>query len=42
MCQYDALGVAFEIERPMAAIADPGRIRIRQVSPSLMSVSTFF
>ena len=26
----------------MAAIADPGRIRIRQVSPSLMSVSTFF
>jgi hypothetical protein len=33
MCEYDALGVAFEIERPMAAIADPGRIRIRQVSP---------
>ena len=42
MCEYDALGVAFEIERPMSAIADPGRIRIRQVSPSLMRVSSFF
>lgn len=40
--EYDALGVAFEIERPMSAIADPGRIRIRQVSPSLMKVSSFF
>ena len=42
MKEYDALGIAFEIERPMSAIADPGRIRIRQVSPSLMRVSTFF
>jgi hypothetical protein len=42
MRQHDALGVAFEIERPISAIADPGRIRIRQVSPSLMSASTFF
>jgi hypothetical protein len=42
MKEYDALGVAFEIERPMSAIADPGRIRIRQVSPSLMRVSSFF
>lgn len=42
MMNYDALGVAFEIERPMSAIADPGRIRIRQISPSLMSVSSFF
>ena len=42
MKEYDALGIAFEIERPMSAVADPGRIRIRQVSPSLMRVSTFF
>lgn len=42
MLNYDALGVAFEIERPMSAIADPGRLRIRQISPSLMSVSSFF
>lgn len=36
------MGIAFEIERPESAIADPGRIRIRQVSPSLMRVSSFF
>lgn len=42
MKEYDALGVAFQIERPQSAIADPGRIRIRQVSPSLMRTSKFF
>lgn len=42
MTQYDALGVAFELERPEAAIADPGRIRIRQVSPYMMRTSKFF
>lgn len=36
------MGIAYEIERPESAIADPGRIRIRQVSPSLMRVSCFF
>ena len=42
ICEYDAMGIAFEIERPEAAIADPGRIRIRQVSPQLMRTSQFF
>lgn len=42
MKDYDAMGVAFELERPEAAIADPGRIRIRQVSPFLMRASQFF
>ena len=42
MKDYDAMGVAFELERPQAAIADPGRIRIRQVSPFLMRTSQFF
>lgn len=42
MQEYDAMGVAFELERPESAIADPGRIRIRQVSPFLMRTSQFF
>ena len=38
----DGLGIIFELERPDTAIADPGRIRIRQVSTMLTSISIFF
>ena len=38
----DCLGVMFEMERPDSAIADPGRIRIREVSPLVCTVSKFF
>jgi hypothetical protein len=38
----DCLALVFEIERPNAAIADPGRIRIRQVSTLVVGVSKFF
>ena len=38
----DGLGIIFELERPDTAIADPGRIRIRQVSTMLTSISKFF
>lgn len=38
----DALGIVFELERPDTAIADPGRIKIRQVSTMVCSVSKFF
>jgi hypothetical protein len=31
-----------EVERPGSAIADPGRIKIRQISPFVISVSNFF
>lgn len=38
----DCIGIVFELERPQAAIADPGRIRIRQVSTLVSCVSKFF
>jgi hypothetical protein len=38
----DCLALIFEIERPQSAIADPGRIRIRQVSTLVTTVSKFF
>lgn len=38
----DCIALVFEIERPDSAIADPGRIRIRQVSTMVASVSKFF
>ncbi len=39
---YDTLAVMFEIERPQAAIVDPGRIKIRQVSPFVVTANAFF
>lgn len=38
----DCLALIFEIERPPSAIADPGRIRIRQVSTMVVGVAKFF
>ncbi len=36
------MGILIEVERPDSAIADPGRIKIRQISPFTMTVSNFF
>ena len=32
----------FEVECPEAAIADPGRLRMRQICPFVITMSAFF
>ena len=38
----DCLCLVFEVERPDTAIMDPGRIRIRQISPMITCANKFF
>lgn len=40
--ENDCIAIVLEIERPDSAIADPGRIMVRQVSTMVVSVAKFF